>query len=192
MAQKTLIFIESNYLYLLSKFFNTKIDLFKFSYNLAKNENMEIKTVYYYTSPPFQNNPPTLEESKRKSGYDSFINKIKKSNIIIREGRCQNIEGYREKGVDTLFTIDLMNILINNLKEKDKITKVILFTCDTDFVPVIERIKQEGIIVILYYYSDFKRKSKFSMSNHILNVCNKKVLITQNFLKKSEIIKSLF
>jgi len=54
---------------------------------------------------------------------------------------------------------------------------VILLACDTDFVPVLNRIREEGINVILYYFSDFDRKSKFFMSNHILTACDKKLLL---------------
>jgi uncharacterized LabA/DUF88 family protein len=192
--EKAVVMIDAGFLskvsYKLGEGHYFKYDLLKFAKMLTGKQKLIFKHLFLYNAPPFQSNPSTKDERARKESYDSFKQKLSQSKeATVREGRCQNINGFREKGVDTLFTIDLMNVLINNFKSKEKIEKVILFTCDTDFVPVIERIKEEGIKIILYYYSDFERKSKFSMSNHILNSCNKKILISKELIKKSEMKK---
>ena len=93
--------------------------------------------------------------------------------ITLREGRCQKIDNiFMQKGVDTLLTMDLFEVV-----HKKEVETVILLACDTDFVPILNRIREEGIKVILYYFSDFNRKSKFFMSNHILTACDKKILL---------------
>lgn len=77
-----------------------------------------------------------------------------------------------QKGVDTLLTMDIFEVI-----HKKDVNTVILVACDTDFVPVLNRIREEGIKVILYYFSDFNRKSGFFMSTHILTACDKKFLL---------------
>lgn len=96
-------------------------------------------------------------------------------NFFVREGRCQKIDGhYQQKGVDTLITIDLFKI-------PENIKTIILLVCDTDFVPVLNEIRSRGIKVILYYFSDRVRNSKFSMSNHILSACDEYFLLTKEY-----------
>jgi len=53
------------------------------------------------------------------------------------------------------------------------VKKVILIASDSDFVPVIERMKQKGFEIIIYTYFDRKRNSRFSTSNHLLKSCSK-------------------
>ena len=98
--------------------------------------------------------------------------------INIREGRCQMINNeYTQKGVDVILSIDL-------IRKSSKIKKVILVACDTDFVPAIKDIKEKDKVnVILYYFKD--ENTKFSMSDHILSVCDKKVRLTLEDFKKS-------
>lgn len=76
-----------------------KIDINKFSNNLAKKQGLWANNIFYYTAPPFQSSKPSEEERKRRANYDNFINKISKiPKIIIREGRCQKLRGkYHQK-----------------------------------------------------------------------------------------------
>ena len=177
--KQTILFIDAGYLSFISKYFgkdkHLKYKIEKFAVNLAKSKNLECKKIYFYTAPPYQSSKPTNEENKRKANYDKFINKLRHSNpeIIIREGRCQKIGNtYNQKGVDTLITIDLSRI-----PKKENIEKVILLSSDTDFVPLINDLKEDGIEVILAYFTDKRRKSAFSLSNHLWKACKNKILI---------------
>lgn len=69
------------------------------------------------------------------------------------------------------------------------IKKIIILTSDTDFVPILNNIRKMGIEVILCYYSDRQRKSRFSMSNYLFSACDRKVLITDELLEKSKYVK---
>ena len=60
------------------------------------------------------------------------------------------------------------------------IKKIILIASDSDFVPVIERMKQKGFKIILYTYFDRKRNSRFSTSNHLLKVASKWIKLQRN------------
>ena len=175
----TLVLIDSGFLSKLSKYFGggiyLKYDLISFCENLAKKQNLNCKHIYFYTAPPFQSEIPTKEELEKYKRYKKFTHKLSKFKIItIREGRCQRLKdngkfAYGQKGVDALIIIDLMSI---PLEHKD-IKKVILIANDSDFVPVIEKIEQLGIRIILHTHYSKKRQSSFSRSNELLKVVSK-------------------
>ena len=177
--KKTILFIDAGYLSFISKYFgkgkHIKYKIEDFAKKLANSKGFECKKIYFYTAPPFQSSKPSKEENKRKANYDKFINKLNRINpqVILREGRCQKIGNtYQQKGVDTLITIDLSRI-----PKKENINEVILLSSDTDFVPIIEDLKEDGIKVILAYFTDKRRKSAFSLSNHLWKACKSKILI---------------
>lgn len=174
---ETIVFIDAGYLSFISKFFGKgkplKYKIEVFAKNLANVKKLECKKIYFYTAPPYQDAKPTKEENKRKANYDKFIARLRDVKIIVREGRCQKIgNNYQQKGVDTLLTIDLSRI-----PKKEGISKVIVLTSDTDFVPMIKELSEEGIDVILAYFTDRKRKSGLSLSNHLWNACKDKIKI---------------
>jgi len=177
-----IVFIDGAYLSLVSKFLGNgkhlKFDIKKLAENLAKNQNFNCKEIFYYNCPPFQGTPPTVEQEKRKAGYDKFISKLDLAGINVREGRCQMInDEYTQKGVDVLLSIDLV-------RKASKIKNFILIACDTDFVPAINDIRtKDKVKVILYYFRD--KNSKFSMSDHILSVCDKKVKLKKEDFDKA-------
>jgi len=183
--KQTIVFIDAGYLSFISKFFGNgkplkyKIEIF--AKNIAKYKNLECKKIYFYTAPPYQDSKPTKEENKRKASYDKFIAKLKQVGIFVREGRCQKIDNfYQQKGVDTLLTIDLSRI-----PKKEKISEVIVLTSDTDFVPIINDLSEDGINVILAYFTDRKRKSGLSLSNHLWKACKDKIKIRKKFFIKT-------
>lgn len=148
-----------------------------FAKNIAKSKNLECKKIYFYTAPPYQSSIPTKEENTRKANYDKFILKLEEVGIIIREGRCQKIDNiFQQKGVDTLLTIDLSRI-----PKKEEIYDVIVLTSDTDFVPIINDLSEDGINVILAYFTDKKRKSGLSLSNHLWRACKDKIRIKKEY-----------
>jgi uncharacterized LabA/DUF88 family protein len=114
--------------------------------------------------------------------YTPLINKNYKvlSSAFFNE-RNGNFE-YNQKGVDTLLTMDMMNLPLKypNLK------KVILIASDSDFVPVIKEINKFGIKTILYTYYVKGRKTRFSTSNELFQVVSKYVLITKEDFKQAK------
>ncbi len=196
--EETIIFIDTGFLEKLSKYFGNgrylKFDRIKLSKQLAKKQDLFCKHIFYYTAPPFQDNFPTEEQIKLKEGYDMFIKRLgMDQTITIREGRIQktfNEKGktiFKQKGVDTLMTIDLIRIKDNfpNIK------KILLISSDTDFCPVIKDIQQKDRVeVILCTYFDRKRKSEFSLSNHLISCCSECIKITKEDFDNSPLIKS--
>jgi len=185
--EETLAFIDEGFLDKLVKFFGEskrlKFDKFEFAKRIAKKQGLFCTHLFYYTCPPFQSSSSTEKENKMKEGYDKFITSLSKNkNITIREGRCQrlkNDEGefeYHQKEVDNLLTIDMGHIK----DDFPNIKKVILVSSDTDFCPSIKDVKQrDKIEVILYTYFDRKRKSKFSLSNELIDCCSSYFKLTK-------------
>lgn len=186
MKDTTCVFIDGGYLSVISKHFGKgkylTFDLNQFALTLAKSQELWCESVFYYTAPPYQSIDPTVDERERKAKYDKFINKLRRiPNFYVREGRCQKKDdGYTQKGVDTLLTMDLFEVC-----NKGNIKTIILIICDTDFVPILKKIQETGIKIILFYYSDYIRGSKFSMSNHLYTVCDRKILLELEHFKKS-------
>jgi len=105
----------------------------------------------------------------------------KKNWITLREGRCQkfiNLDGkedFCQKGVDALIIMDMYDI-----KESyPNVKKIILIASDSDFVPLIEKMKKRGVEIFIYTYFNRKRKSKFSTSNHLLKVASRWTMLTK-------------
>lgn len=171
---ETVVFIDAGFLSKLSEYFgggkHLKYDIIQFCKNISEKQKLICKQIYYYTSPPFQSNMPSKEESERYKRYENFRNALCKENIIsVREGRCQRLKCderfvFGQKGVDALIIIDLISIPL----EHKNINKIILIANDSDFVPVINKLTQLKISVILYTYYSKKRQSSFSRSNELL------------------------
>jgi len=168
--KEAILFIDAGYVSYISKFFGGGIPLrYKletFAKNICNSFNLECREVFFYVAPPYQSPKPTDDENKRKASYDKFIKKLKKSKIPIsvREGRLQKIDdSFTQKGVDTLITMDLLKVAM-----KKQVDEIVIITSDTDFVPISNDVRSsEGLKVNLAYYTDRKRKSAFSLSNHL-------------------------
>lgn len=185
MVDKTIIFVDDGFLAKLSKYFGggkyLKFDRITLCKNIAKNQNLECEKIFYYTAPPFKSNKPTKDEIERDIKYKRFKEKLLKDDIIsVKEGRCQRIDIgnkfiYKQKAVDPLLVLDIMAIPI----ECPNIKKVILIASDSDFVPVIEKLKKFGIETILYTYFVKKRDTGLSRSNYLMRAVSKYIKFTK-------------
>ena len=182
--QDTLVFIDANFLSKLSNHFGKGrylvYDLIKFSENLSRKQKFNCKKIFYYTAPPFQSSVPTSEEEKKKDGYDKFLDKLRKRGVIVREGRCQRLKSdenfvFKQKAVDILLAMDLMSVPLRYPEVK----KIILISSDSDFVPIVENLEENGIKIILYTYYEKIRDTAFSVSNHLIKSVHKYVLLSK-------------
>jgi uncharacterized LabA/DUF88 family protein len=178
--ENTLIFVDDGFFGLVKKHFQKEdgkpkkyLQTFR---NICKKEELDLKHLFIYTAPPYQSSKPTEKEDFLMSQYQNMTKMLRKKKwITLGEGRCQryiNEKGkpdFRQKGVDALIIMDMYDIKENY----PNIKKIILIASDSDFVPVIERMKQKGFEVIIYTYFDRKRKSKFSTSNHLLRIASR-------------------
>jgi len=178
--ENTLVFVDDGFFGLVKKHFQNQdkkpkkyLQTFR---NICKKENLNLSHLYVYTAPPYQSSAPNKIEMFLMSKYQNMTKMLRKKKwITLREGRCQKIinkqgeEEFSQKGIDALIILDMYDIRENY----PGIKKVILIASDSDFVPVIERMKQKGFEIILYTYFDRKRNSRLSTSNHLLKVASK-------------------
>ena len=195
--ENTIILIDAAFLSKLSKYFGggkyLVYDIVAFSKNLASEQKLNCKHIFCYTAPPFQSNNSTNEEIYRFKKYEEFKNRLLMNDIIsIREGRCQRlkIDGkyvYHQKAVDILLAMDLMSVPI----KYPNIKKIILIASDSDFVPVIMSLENEGIKTILYTYYEEKRNTNLSRSNYLIKSVHKYVKLTKEDFTSCPIIKEV-
>ena len=110
--------------------------------------SLEHLRTYYYTCPPYQGDPPTVEERSRLSGYQRFRGAVSYlPRFELREGRLQKrgqgADGrpiFQQKRVDLLLGLD-----IALLSAKQQITHMALLAGDGDFHPALRVAKQEGV-----------------------------------------------
>jgi uncharacterized LabA/DUF88 family protein len=180
----TAVFIDGGFMSKLQKHFGNgaymKIDHLKFAKLIAKKQGLFCKHIFYYYAPPFQATPPTEAQKKRKEGYDKFKTALSKNKeVTFREGRVQKTtdddgkDNYKQKGVDTLIVMDMMNLPLHH----PEIRRIILMACDSDFVPVIRHLKEHGIEVILATYFAHKRNTNFSRCNELMQSVSSHVLL---------------
>ena len=191
--EDTLVFVDDGFFGLVKKHLQKKIGKNK-KYlqtfrNICKKENLNLKHLFIYTCPPYQSPKPTQNEDFLMSRYQNMMRMLKRKKwITTREGRCQKLLNekrefeYYQKGVDALVILDMYDFKENY----PHIKKIILIASDSDFVPVIERMKQKGIEIILYTYFDRKRDSRFSTSNHLLKICSKWVKLNESYFEDSK------
>lgn len=186
----TLVFIDAGFLSKLSSYFGEgeyfKIDLVKFSRNLAKKEGLFLKHIFYATAPPFQGTPPSDDEKRRKEGYDKFKGFFdNRKDFTFLEGRVQKLDlgdriKYSQKAVDTVLTMALGATLV----DFPGVRKIILVSSDTDFCPVVEMLRFKGVEVLLYSYYERRRNTRFSRSHHLIDSCSRYTKLTkEDFLK---------
>jgi uncharacterized LabA/DUF88 family protein len=188
--EDSLIFVDNGFFKLVKRNFenklNKKIGFFQTFRNICKDENLNLRHLFFYTAPPYQSENPSTKERGLVKNYNALIRMLRsKKWISIREGRCQRLKDngkfiYRQKGVDILLAMDLMKFE----KKFKHIKKIILIACDSDFVPAIEELKRDGIEIILYTYFDRKRDSPFSRYNELLNVCSRWVRFDEKLFRK--------
>ncbi len=189
--EDTLIFVDDGFFGLVKKYLQKKtgkskkyLQTFR---NICKRENFNLKHLFIYTAPPFQSPRPTEKEDFLMSKYQNMTKMLRRKKwITLREGRCQKYidekgkDDFCQKGVDALVIMDMYDIKENY----PEIKKIILIASDSDFVPVIERMKQKGFEIIIYTYFDRERNSKFSTSNHLLKVASKWVKLDESYFEE--------
>ena len=180
MNDSCFIFVDNGFLKLVKREFEgktgKKLKFFKTFRNILEKERLNRKRIFIYDAPPYQSKSPNKFENRLKQNYDRFTKMAKsKKWISFREGSCikiklsQNSFKFSQKGVDALMIMDMYECIINF----PKIDKIILFASDSDFVPIVKKMKENGKEVILYTYFNRVRGSGFSTSNQLLKSVSK-------------------
>jgi uncharacterized LabA/DUF88 family protein len=149
---KAAVFIDGGYFAKVLKlvFPTAHICFEKFSDELCKEAGYERLRSYFYSCMPYQDSPPTSEQSKRYAQMDSFVYNLQKlRRFEVRLGKLiyiPKMNDYIQKRVDVLLAVDLVRMSWDH-----QINAAILITGDSDFVPAISAAKDAGVSTILYY-----------------------------------------
>lgn len=148
------IFIDGGYLdYVLRAFKNPKVAFDKFAAALASPD--ELLRTYYYHCLPYQSPTPTHEESDRFAAKQRFFHALGRlDRFEVREGKLafrgfDQASGkpiFEQKRVDIKLAVDLVL-----LATKRQITRAVVLTGDSDFLPAVQAAKNEGVLIHLYH-----------------------------------------
>lgn len=170
------IFIDGGYLNaILRQKGNPRIDFRKLSERLSGD--MDRLRTYYYTSMPFQSNPPTDDEKLRYSKTNKFVNQLKHiPRFEVKLGRLQkttDIQGdhYTQKGVDMMLGVDLVRMSWDK-----QIQKAVIMTADSDFVYAVQAAKDAGVITQLCYAKELR------VNQSLLDVFDENMSFTQDII----------
>lgn len=85
----------------------------------------------------------------------SFLTSLSlQDHFEIRTGKLQESErGFHQKQVDILLAIDMIKLALKN-----KIQQMILITGDSDFVPAVQFVKEEGVLVHLRHAESYSKE----------------------------------
>ena len=112
-----------------------KIDFFKLSIFICEHFNLALKEVRYYNSVP-----DISDGDNTYYKHMSFLEDLKKQGIVVNTRKLRKIKEniFIEKGIDVLITADM----IKKSFVENECEVCILISGDSDFVPVMEIIKE--------------------------------------------------
>lgn len=118
------------------------------------SEGSDLLRVYYYHCLPYCGNPPTEEEQARLESKQRFFNAISRmEKHELRLGQLgwsgidqQGRPVFTQKIVDILMAVDVME-----LSATGQIQQAVLVTGDSDFLPLVEKVKKLGVSVVLWH-----------------------------------------
>ncbi|MBD3405001.1 MAG: NYN domain-containing protein [Candidatus Lokiarchaeota archaeon] len=184
--QRAAVFIDIGYFGKVLKycFDEPRIDFEKFSDYLC--EDKERLRTYVYDCPPYVSQEPTDEEERRQENHERFASSLTKLHRFeVRLGKTAHnaVTGeFYQKRVDVLLTVDLMRMAWDR-----QIGTAILVTGDSDFVPVIESVKQAGVVVKLFYRDcyDNQGRAMTRTLDELLEVCDECIVIDNALIEDS-------
>jgi uncharacterized LabA/DUF88 family protein len=180
----TAVFLDAGYLDKILYFDhrNARLDYQRLAQALADPD--ALFRAYYYHCMPYQGNPPTADERDRYSSKHRFMTALRNiPRFEVRLGRLakvgRNEDGspiFVQKRVDCMVGVDMAL-----LAGKRTITTVALLSGDSDLIPAVEAVKQEGVIVTLWHGSD----SRDSRPSHdLVQVCDERRELTPEIVAR--------
>lgn len=151
---RTAIFMDGGYLDKLveREFGRVHVDLGKLATELAGGK--PLLRAYYYHCPPYQGDPPTEEESQRVAQRDRFyaaLHRLPRFQVRLGKLAKRGEDGggrpiFLQKRVDVMLAVDMVQLSLTR-----QISHVVLLAGDSDFVPAIDVVKQNGVSVVLWH-----------------------------------------
>ncbi len=176
------VFLDAGYIEKVLQFEHpgARIDYGKLANAMAAQD--VLLRAYYYHCLPYQSNPPTQDEKDRYDKRHRFIDALAyvprfqtRLGQLALVGIDQNGKKiFQQKRVDLMLGVDMAL-----LAGKGKITSIALFTGDSDTIPAVEAVKQEGVIVTLWHGA---KNGAQSPSRDLYKLCDERVELTTNIV----------
>ena len=114
----------------------------------------ELLRAYYYHCLPYQSSTPTQEERQRYSRMHRFTTalshlprfEVRLGKLAYRGEDHQGRPIFQQKQVDCMVGVDMAL-----LASKGRISSIAVFTGDSDLIPAVEAVKNEGVLVTLWH-----------------------------------------
>ena len=143
----------------------------------------ELLRTYYYHCLPYQSPSPTAEEAGRFARKQRFFHALHRlDRFEVREGKLafrgwDRVTGkpiFEQKRVDIKLAVDLVL-----LATKRQITRAVIVTGDSDFLPAIQAAKNEGVLIHLYHGLGEHRAHK-----DLWDAADSRTPITEEFINR--------
>ncbi len=174
------IFIDGAYLDygLRDEFGSARIDYGGLANHLAGGK--EILRTYYYHCLPYQSDPPVTDEAEKFGRAQSFMAQLDRlPRFAVRLGKLA-FRGLRDDGrpifvqkrVDIMLGVDLVLLGV-----KGQISTAVLLAGDSDFLPAVEIVRQEGVVVHLYHFT------RHQAHRELWDSCDERTAISQDLIE---------
>ncbi len=125
----------------------------------------QLLRAYYYDSLPYVGDPPTEEDTDRLARKERWLHAIEHiPQLEVRLGQVARREDGTvvQKRVDVLLAMDMVRVAYKRLADV-----VVLVAGDSDYVPLVEEVKAEGLLVDLVY-------SEGSVHGDLVRACDRR------------------
>ena len=150
------IFIDGGYLANIARSQHIWIDFEKLTSEIrlriskSVEEPLDLLRTYYYDCLPWRGDHPTEAENQRYFKTRNFFTALRRiPRFDVREGRLQKFGTHpngepivRQKAVDLLLGMDVARLCL-----RGRLSHIALLSGDSDFLPVVNVAKEEGVSV---------------------------------------------
>jgi uncharacterized LabA/DUF88 family protein len=186
MNSRSAVFIDGGYL---DKVLAHEFSKARISYDKLANEmagSNELLRAYYYHCLPYQSNPPTPDERGRYASMSKFVTSIGRlPRFEVRLGRLayrgtqpNGVPIFQQKRIDCMLGVDMAL-----LAAKGKVSNIEVLSGDSDFIPAVEAVKREGVLVTLWH-GKIATGSQTAPSRDLYQLCDDRKPLTQAIIKK--------
>jgi uncharacterized LabA/DUF88 family protein len=151
-----------------------RIDYGKLAHAMAGQEGL--LRAYYYNCLPWLGEEPTDAEKERFQKKQAFFSaldhlprfQVRLGKLALAGYSREGAPVYQQKRVDLMLGVDM-----TLLASKGKVTSIALFSGDSDTIPAIEAVKQEGVIVKLWHGA---LDGEHAPSRELYRMCDERTL----------------
>ncbi len=175
----TAVFIDGGYLDKVLRYDHAepRIDFGKLAGAMV-GEGDELLRAYYYHCLPYRSSSPTGEENERYGKRHRFFTalgyiprfEVRLGRLAFRGTDRNGDPIFQQKRVDLMLGVDMAL-----LAGKQRVSKVVLLSGDSDFTPAIEAVKAEGVLTTVWHGS---RSEHTRPSDDLLRACDERRELT--------------